>query len=50
MLKSKMKNYQMGKYKIRVKVEFVEYDETEEKSPKKKPMAISRCQSMKPMQ
>jgi len=30
-----MKGYQMGKYKIRVKVEFVECDEAESNSPMK---------------
>jgi hypothetical protein len=30
-----MKGYQMGKYKIRVKVEFVECDEAEQNSPLK---------------
>jgi hypothetical protein len=30
-----MKGYQMGKYKIRVKVEFVECDEAEQNSPMK---------------
>jgi hypothetical protein len=35
MLNSKMKGYQMGKYKIRVKVEFVEGDDTKQHSPMK---------------
>jgi hypothetical protein len=30
-----MKGYQMGKYKIRVKVEFVECDDAESNSPMK---------------